>query len=120
MNFPTFYSQHSCAGMPVKQCVESFFACSAVLGKYSAHQKQPLMRADFHAETTLCQTTPGLRRPQVELCRRLPDVTGAALQGLQVAVKECQHQFRHHRWNCSSLATRAKNPYTSAIFQKGE
>ncbi|XP_063918129.1 protein Wnt-10a-like isoform X2 [Zophobas morio] len=105
-------------GVPAVLVLSGLLSC-AVLGKYSAHQKQPLMRADFHAETTLCQTTPGLRRPQVELCRRLPDVTGAALQGLQVAVKECQHQFRHHRWNCSSLATRAKNPYTSAIFQKG-
>ena len=33
MNFPTFYSQHSCAGMPVKQCVESFFCLQRRTGE---------------------------------------------------------------------------------------
>ncbi|XP_071448624.1 protein Wnt-10a [Hetaerina americana] len=67
----------------------------------------------------LCRSFPGLTREQLALCRRAPEATAAAIQGLQLAVSECQYQFRKHRWNCSSLATKNKNPATSPILQRG-
>ncbi|XP_046384903.1 protein Wnt-10a-like [Ischnura elegans] len=67
----------------------------------------------------LCRSFPGLTREQLALCRRAPEATAAAIQGLQLAVSECQFQFRKHRWNCSSLATKNKNPATSPILQRG-
>ncbi|XP_056633135.1 protein Wnt-10a-like [Diorhabda sublineata] len=70
-------------------------------------------------DTTICRTVPGFTKSQIELCYQQPDATLMALDGLNRAVKECQYQFRGHRWNCSSLETRGQNPYISSILKKG-
>lgn len=72
---------------------------------------------------TACRTIPGLTRDQLDLCQRASDVTTVALGGLALAVRECQHQFRWHRWNCSALGTggRHRNPqYSSTLLRKGK
>lgn len=53
------------------------------------------------------------------MCRQYPDVTAVAMQGLEMAIDECQYQFRSHRWNCSSLRTKNRNPHTSVLLKKG-
>lgn len=72
-----------------------------------------------YIDKTICWTIPGLTKQQVELCHKEPDTTLAAMKGLQQAVSECQHQFKSQRWNCSSLVTKAKYPFTSPLFRKG-
>lgn len=39
-----------------------------------------------------CRTIPGLTKEQLDLCYRANDVTSVALDGLDLAVKECQQQ----------------------------
>uniref|UniRef100_A0A182XN73 Protein Wnt n=1 Tax=Anopheles quadriannulatus TaxID=34691 RepID=A0A182XN73_ANOQN len=65
-----------------------------------------------------CRTVPGLARDQLELCYRASDVTAAAIEGLELGVRECQYQFQWHRWNCSSLSTKSRNPHTSSMLKR--
>ncbi|GAB0088958.1 Protein Wnt [Sergentomyia squamirostris] len=43
-----------------------------------------------------------LRRKQRRLVRENPGVLAALVRGANMAIAECQHQFRHRRWNCST------------------
>lgn len=36
-------------------------------------------------------------------------------RGINMGFKECEHQFKHHRWNCTSRAQSMRK-----ILQKGE
>ncbi|KAF9811865.1 hypothetical protein SFRURICE_021222, partial [Spodoptera frugiperda] len=66
-----------------------------------------------------CRLVGGLTREQRAVCHEAPDTVAIAFEGLQLAVKECQHQFRWHRWNCSSLMTKSSNPHSSSIMKRG-
>lgn len=68
---------------------------------------------------TICKTLPGLSKEQTEICHQYPDVTSTAMDGLQLAIEECQYQFQWHRWNCSSLSTKNKNPHSNVLLQRG-
>lgn len=48
-----------------------------------------------------CQKLPGLSAGQNRLCQLYGDHMVAVAMGARQAVKECQHQFKHRRWNCS-------------------
>lgn len=43
-----------------------------------------------------------LRRKQRRLVRENPGVLAALVKGANMAISECQHQFRNRRWNCST------------------
>ncbi|MEQ2276706.1 hypothetical protein XENORESO_005519 [Xenotaenia resolanae] len=51
----------------------------------------------------ICDNIPGLVNKQRQLCQRHPDIMQAIGAGTKEWIRECQHQFRHHRWNCSTL-----------------
>lgn len=51
----------------------------------------------------ICDNIPGLVNKQRHLCQRYPDIMQAIGEGTKEWIRECQHQFRHHRWNCSTL-----------------
>lgn len=51
----------------------------------------------------ICDNIPGLVNKQRQMCQRHPDIMQAIGVGTKEWIKECQHQLRHHRWNCSTL-----------------
>lgn len=46
---------------------------------------------------TSCRIVPGLTKEQLALCYRANDVTRAALDGLELAMGECQSQVQLHQ-----------------------
>ncbi|KYN15305.1 Protein Wnt-7b [Trachymyrmex cornetzi] len=52
----------------------------------------------------VCSRIPGLAKSQREQCRKAPHTMPAVGEGAALGLRECRHQFRHHRWNCSHVS----------------
>lgn len=39
---------------------------------------------------------------QQRLCKKYPELVNYIGLGAQVAISQCQYQFKHRRWNCSA------------------
>ncbi|KAK0084396.1 hypothetical protein PV326_006270, partial [Microctonus aethiopoides] len=71
-----------------------------------------------NGNAVVCNGIPGLTKEQRDLCYANPDVTVAALKGIQMAISECQHQFAWHRWNCSTLTPSSRTQKNSIMLQR--
>ncbi|XP_023695722.1 protein Wnt-6-like isoform X2 [Paramormyrops kingsleyae] len=49
----------------------------------------------------ICQKSRRTAGNQAALCQSQPEVLYAVARGTSLGVRECQHQFRHHQWNCT-------------------
>ncbi|XP_018096669.1 protein Wnt-5a isoform X1 [Xenopus laevis] len=51
----------------------------------------------------LCSQLSGLSQGQKKLCQLYQDHMQFIGDGAKTGIKECQYQFRHRRWNCSTV-----------------
>ncbi|XP_058802194.1 protein Wnt-7b isoform X2 [Phymastichus coffea] len=78
-------------------------ALAAIAALLVLGQLQPRMVGAVVVGAALCARIPGLGKNQRELCRKAPHAMPAVGEGAELGLKECRHQFRHHRWNCSHV-----------------
>ncbi|XP_061411816.1 protein Wnt-6 isoform X2 [Lethenteron reissneri] len=64
---------------------------------------------------SICRKTKRLAGKQAELCVTAPNVVAEVAKGAKLALKECQHQFRFRRWNCT-----VTNKYFGKILQQAD
>ncbi|XP_064156551.1 protein Wnt-4a-like [Anguilla rostrata] len=81
-----------------------------ILALFSANASNWLYLAKLSSvgsisEEETCERLKGLIQRQVQVCRRSVEVMDSVRRGAQLALDECQHQFRHRRWNCSTRDT---------------
>ncbi|XP_013420015.1 protein Wnt-6 isoform X2 [Lingula anatina] len=51
---------------------------------------------------SICRKTRRLVGKQQEICQKEPEVVSQVAKGAQLALAQCQFQFRHRKWNCST------------------
>lgn len=70
------------------------------VGPRSAEPEDPL--GPSAEAKAVCSSLPGVAAQQVDVCLQQPTVMQAVASGAARGIGECQHQFRHERWNCST------------------
>ncbi|XP_036388518.1 protein Wnt-4a-like [Megalops cyprinoides] len=81
-----------------------------ILALFSANASNWLYLAKLSSvgsisEEETCEKLKGLVQRQVQICKRNVEVMDSVRRGAQLAIDECQHQFRNRRWNCTTLET---------------
>nr|AAC80431.1 AmphiWnt4 [Branchiostoma floridae] len=65
-----------------------------------------------------CEKLHGLISRQVQICKRNVEVMDSVKEGARMSIEECQFQFRHRRWNCSTLINR-RGPVFGKVLEEG-
>lgn len=67
------------------------------------HNKKKIKKLELLREpSALCGSLKGLSAGQTKLCQLSHDHMPGVARGAKLGIRECQHQFRHRRWNCST------------------
>ncbi|KAL7890618.1 hypothetical protein AOLI_G00000940 [Acnodon oligacanthus] len=51
---------------------------------------------------SICRRSKPPGGAHAELCQTKPEIIQEVSKGARLGMRECQHQFRQHRWNCTS------------------
>lgn len=80
-------------------CFLSFLSRRGIAKVGEPNNISPISSGIMYMDPAIHST---LRRKQRRLVRDNPGVLGALVKGANMAIAECQHQFRNRRWNCST------------------
>lgn len=80
-------------------CLLYSFHCRGIAKVGEPNNISPLTSSIVYMDPAIHTT---LRRRQRRLVRENPGVLAALVKGANLAISECQHQFRNRRWNCST------------------
>ena len=66
----------------------------------------------------VCGSLPGLVGAQTNVCMEHPSAIRPIAEGARRGINECQFQFRHERWNCST--NEREQSVFGYILERGE
>ncbi|KAF7256104.1 hypothetical protein EG68_06483, partial [Paragonimus skrjabini miyazakii] len=74
-------------------------------GPHELDTKRPVTdRSNLLAqEAAICHALTGLTTHQRKICLQHSGLVWAMLEGTQLGLHECVHQFQHEQWNCSAV-----------------
>ncbi|XP_033216304.1 protein Wnt-7b-like isoform X2 [Belonocnema kinseyi] len=75
-----------------------------ILGQMQGPRQSRVVGAVM-VSAAVCGRIPGLGKNQREQCKKSPHAMPAVGEGAELGLRECRHQFRHHRWNCSHVVS---------------
>lgn len=64
---------------------------------------------------SICRRSKPTGGAYTELCQTQPEIIKEVAKGARLGIRECQHQFRHQRWNCTG-----QGKSLGKIMQQGE
>ncbi|GAA6066750.1 protein Wnt-6 [Tachysurus ichikawai] len=64
---------------------------------------------------SICRRSKPAGGAYTELCQTQPEIIQKVAKGARLAIRECQHQFRYQRWNCTG-----HGKSLGKILQQGE
>ncbi|KIH46017.1 hypothetical protein ANCDUO_23933, partial [Ancylostoma duodenale] len=89
---------------PVRLSLAEAPAASATSDLTRCFERRLLSETDparITSYPSACSVVPGLTNRQRELCIRHPDTMKYLIDGLRMAISECQNAFRNQVWNCT-------------------
>jgi hypothetical protein len=67
----------------------------------------------------MCQYLKGLNRKQIRVCKRNVELMPSVKKGAEMAIQECQHQFKYRKWNCTTI-NKKNEPVFGNALNKGK
>ena len=56
---------------------------------------------------SICRKSRTIGGKQHEICQKQPEIVREVANGARMSIQECQVQFSHRRWNCSTTHKRS-------------
>jgi hypothetical protein len=81
-------------------------------------RKIALSGSTFENEN-MCQHLSGLNRKQIRVCKRNVELMPSVKRGAEMAIQECQHQFKYRKWNCTTI-NKHNEPVFGNALNKGK
>ena len=66
----------------------------------------------------VCNHLKGLNSKQIRVCRRHIELMNSVNEGATISIRECQHQFRFRKWNCTTV-NKENEPVFGNALNKG-
>jgi Na+-transporting NADH:ubiquinone oxidoreductase subunit NqrF len=67
----------------------------------------------------MCHNLKGLNRKQIRVCKRNVELMTSVKEGAEMAIRECQHQFKYRKWNCTTI-NKKNEPVFGNALNKGK
>lgn len=63
----------------------------------------------------MCHNLKGLNRKQIRVCKRNVELMTSVKEGAEMAIRECQHQFKYRKWNCTTINKKNEPVFGNAL-----
>ena len=63
----------------------------------------------------ICHHLKDWNTKQIRVCRKNVELMNSVKEGAAMAIRECQHQFRYRKWNCTTMNKKNEPVFGNAL-----